>query len=36
MFKPQDYPLPDEMEKTLARAQTLIVEMDVTKRKPRG
>ena len=31
VFKPQDYPLPEEMEKAFARAHALIVEVDVTK-----
>lgn len=31
VFKPQDYPLPDEMEKAFAKARALIVEVDVTK-----
>jgi uncharacterized protein len=35
VFKPSDYPLPEEMEKAFAKARALIVEVDVTRQDPR-
>jgi uncharacterized protein len=35
VFKPEDYPLPAEMEKVFEKARALIVEVDVTKTDPR-
>lgn len=34
VFKPEDYPLPDEMEKAFAKARALIVEVDLSKADP--
>ncbi len=35
VFKPEYYPLPDEMEKAFAKARALIVEIDMTKVDPK-
>lgn len=34
LFKPENYPLPEEMEKAFAKADALIVEVDITKSDP--